>query len=346
MTACLLACLLSGCFLLPQEAAPPELPLVTAYSGAEYVTATVNRGDVELYANVSLTYYPTKREDAKFTVADRSYGVIFVSVGDEVHAGDLLAELDSTAEQAALEQTGQKLERLRIQLEAAKTELALALEEEALRGGSSHVTSDARQADITYYEACIAIQEDCLAQQQAELEQLRLYAPIDGTVTYVKKLDERSKSSKNDVVVTIADGTSSVFTGLTDAYSCFTDGKSFTVTTGASVYECEARNPSAFGLNAKVDANGRRTVVLEIMAGQQPPSGGNTRGEVKLLLEKREDVLILPSYAIFTVGERSYVYFEDETGFKTAREVQTGLDNGSWVEITGGIGEGEQIIVG
>ena len=45
-SALLLAFLLSGCFLLPKEADPPELPLVTPYSGAEYSTAVVTRGDL------------------------------------------------------------------------------------------------------------------------------------------------------------------------------------------------------------------------------------------------------------------------------------------------------------
>ena len=342
----LMAGLLSGCFLLPQEAAPPELPLVTAYSGAEYSTATVQRGDLEQYAKVSLTYYPTRREDVKFEVADRSYGVIHVSVGDDVKEGDLLAELDAAAETAAIAQTEEQLQRLNIQLDAARTELWLAQEEERLRGNVSHVTSDARRADISYYEACIEIQEDRLATQTAELEKLRIYAPIDGTVTYVKTLDEKSRSGKMDTVVTISDSTSSVFTAVTDAYAMFQSGSECTVTTSTAEYVCIARDPQDFGLNAETDASGRRTVVLEIAPGQQAPGGSSVRGEVSLLLEKREDVLMLPSHAVFTVGDRSYVYREDETGFKTAWEVQTGLDNGSMVEITAGLGEGEQIIVG
>ena len=44
--ALLMAALLSGCFLLPKEADPPELPLVTPFSGAEYTTAVVTRGDL------------------------------------------------------------------------------------------------------------------------------------------------------------------------------------------------------------------------------------------------------------------------------------------------------------
>ena len=346
LTACLLACLLSGCFLLPQEASVPELPLVTPFSGADYVTANVTRGDLELYAKVTLTYYPTRREDLKFGVPDRSYGVVYASAGEAVQAGELVAELDSTAEAEALRQTEQELQRLYIQLESARTALALAQEEEALTGDRSHVTSEARQADITYYLACIDIQERQRAEQRAELEQLRLYAPIDGTVTYAKTVAEGSRSSRTETVVSIADSTSSVFTGMTENWALFPAGAEYTVTTSTAEYFCIARDPADFGLSEEPDSGGRRIVVLEITEGQQAPAGSSVKGEVQLLLEKREDVLLLPSRAIFTVGEKSYVYHEDETGFKTAHEVECGLNNGSWVEITGGLGEGEEIIVG
>ena len=346
LLACLLACLLSGCFLLPQEASVPELPLVTPFSGADYVTAAVTRGDVELYAKVTLTYYPTLREDLKFDIPDRSYGVVYAAAGDPVQAGDLVAELDSAAETAALQQTEQQLERLYIQLESAETALRLAQEEERLRGDGNHVTSEARQADISYYRACIEIQERQRSEQQAELEQLRLYAPISGTVTYAKTVDERSRSSRTETVVSIADSASSVFTGVTEHWGLFTEGAEFTVVTSSAEYFCIARDPAEFGMSTALDSGGRRTVVLEIADGQQPPAGSSVKGEVQLLLEKRENVLLLPSRAIFTVGEQSYVYHEDETGFKTAHAVECGLDNGSWVEITGGLGEGEEIIVG
>jgi hypothetical protein len=39
--ALLMSISLCGCFLLPEEAKMPELPLVTPFSGAEYTTAYV-----------------------------------------------------------------------------------------------------------------------------------------------------------------------------------------------------------------------------------------------------------------------------------------------------------------
>ena len=161
-----LAAALSGCFLLPKEATMPELPLVTPYAGAEYRTVEVTRGDVTLETKLVFAYNPTRKEDLQFAEAGRSYGAIYVTVGDEVKEGDLLAELDTAAEQEAIRSTELELQRLEIRLETARKALEYALEEEELRGTDSTVTSDARQADIDYYEAAIAIREKKLAEQQ------------------------------------------------------------------------------------------------------------------------------------------------------------------------------------
>ena len=61
-------------------------------------------------------------------------------------------------------------EKLNIRLDTARSALELALEEEQLQGSYSTVVSDARRADISYYEASIAIQEQKLEEQRAEAE--------------------------------------------------------------------------------------------------------------------------------------------------------------------------------
>lgn len=344
ISALLLSGLLSGCFLLPREAEAPELPLVTPYAGADYATAEVVRGDLVSVSRVSFTYSPTRKEDLRFSVADRAYGVIYVSVGDEVTEGQLLAELDTAAETAAIRETENALERLRIQLQNAYRELNIALEEEALLGGGSTVTSDARRSDISYYQSSIDIYEKRLEEQQTGLEALRLYAPFDGTVTYVKTVDRMSRSGKADTVVSVTDAASAVFTARTADYALFPVGETFTVTAGEEEYLCVSRDPADFGFSTELMAGGQKNVCLELLEANVPE--GSVRGETTIVLETRENVNMVVSRAVFTVGERSYVYHEDETGLKTAQEVTCGLDNGSYVEIIDGLEEGDYVIIG
>ncbi len=340
--ALLLALLLSGCFLLPREADPPELPLVTPFSGAEYKTVVVTRGDLVSAAKVSFTFSPTRREDLRFGVLGRSYGAIYVTVGSQVQAGQLLAELENSAEQAAIHETETELEKLSIHLETARKALEIAEEEEQLQRSGSTVVSDARRADISYYEASIAIQEQKLAEQRAELEALRLYAPIDGTVTYVKVIDQNTRSGKSDTVVTVTDTATGVFTALTEWWALFPEGEQFVVETDAGSFLCVARDPASFGFSSE-EKGGLKNVCLEIRDEQIPQS--SLRGTVQIEMDVRENVLMLPTRAVFTVGEKYYVYYEDATGLKSAVEIGCGLTDGSYIEVTDGLEEGDHVIV-
>jgi RND family efflux transporter MFP subunit len=339
---CLLG--LSGCFLLPAEPEVPELPLVTPYSGAEYVTAQVTRGDLTLVQTINCTFSATRKQDLKFTVADRPYGEILVVVGQEVKAGDLIAELESAEVKNRLKQVADEVTRLELQQACAEKELALALEQEKLRKSDNTAASDARAADLEYYQASLEIKRKKLDELASELESLRLYAGIDGTVSYVKNLKDGEMSSRADLIATITDTSSSVFTASTDAYEWLPVGTEVSVKSGDTEYPCRVVSAASRGLEDKVDNRGNRTIYLEII-GPETPTGDSTKGTVELLLDSREDVLILPKRAVFTVGDQYYVYYEDENGLKTAKGVSCGLEAGWYIEVTGGLSEGDTVIL-
>jgi len=67
---------------------------------------------------------------------------------------------------------------------------------------------------------------------------------------------------------------------------------------------------------------------------------------VSIVIEGVEDALLIPSDALTQTSTASYVYtgIDSETGELTGmREVTTGLNNGDYVEITGGLSEGESV---
>ncbi len=94
-------------------------------------TAKVRTGDLILYANG--TGYVVPAAEASFGF--RSSGQVValsVAVGDTVMAGDLLAELDNTAEQVKLRQAERALAEMTTPLAIANAEQELALAENAL----------------------------------------------------------------------------------------------------------------------------------------------------------------------------------------------------------------------
>lgn len=336
---------LSGCFLLPKEAQVPSLPLVTPYSGAEYLTAKVTKGDLVLSQTVNLSYSATRREDLKFGVADRKFGTILVSTGDRVVEGQLVAELEADSLKEAIASTEEEIRKLEIQLDTAEKALAIARESEELRGGKSDAVSKAREADIAYYNASLEIRRLKLSEQQEELESLRLYAGINGIVTYVKTVKEGDVSSKADLIVTITDTDSSLFKGLTTEYKQFKAGTEMDVVSGTEEYPCRVVSAAELGVENKTNEQGQKNVFLQII-GPELPSGDNIRGKVELTLDSRTGVLYVPKGAIFTVGGQAYVYYEDEDGLKNAKPVKTGLTAGRFTEITEGLSEGDSVIVG
>ena len=111
---------LSGCFLLPKEVEAPELPLVTPYSGEEYITAQVSRGDLKLVREINFTYQATRTEKLKFNIGGKGFGAVDVSVGDRVKAGDLVAWLDISSILDSLDEVEAEIAKLNIKLEEAE----------------------------------------------------------------------------------------------------------------------------------------------------------------------------------------------------------------------------------
>jgi RND family efflux transporter MFP subunit len=66
---------------------------------------------------------------------------------------------------------------------------------------------------------------------------------------------------------------------------------------------------------------------------------------VNLPVEQRQNVLLVPYAAITTQGGRSYVKVVSSTGTIEQRQIQTGITNYTYTEVTKGLSEGEKIVV-
>lgn len=65
-------------------------------------------------------------------------------------------------------------------------------------------------------------------------------------------------------------------------------------------------------------------------------------GTAAVILSEKDNVLTLPASAISTDGSRSFVYVKSGDKY-IEKDVQTGIENGGVVEITGGVSEGEHV---
>jgi len=71
----------------------------------------------------------------------------------------------------------------------------------------------------------------------------------------------------------------------------------------------------------------------------------NATGVITLELDRREDVLYVPSSAIKTANGKPIVYVLDDNGIKTLKEVVTGFSANNKTEIVSGLEPGDQVII-
>jgi len=94
LALCLSSLLLGGCSFLPTEDEILQPPLMKPQT-IEYRTERVVRGDLIQELNLSGTFIATSRKSLSFEAQGGRLKSIRVSAGQEVAAGELIAELDS-----------------------------------------------------------------------------------------------------------------------------------------------------------------------------------------------------------------------------------------------------------
>jgi RND family efflux transporter MFP subunit len=94
----------------------------------------------------------------------------------------------------------------------------------------------------------------------------------------------------------------------------------------------------------QIDARTKAYPVTLEIANEGMELKGGMYGEVKLTVDSREDVLVIPAYAVLDYAQKKVVYVV-ENGKAVMREVETGLTIGNETEILSGLAVGETIIV-
>ena len=70
----------------------------------------------------------------------------------------------------------------------------------------------------------------------------------------------------------------------------------------------------------------------------------NTKGEIHMVLEEKEDVIFLPNECIYKADDKFYVYVLDEQNMQTASWIEIGLVGDTYTEILSGLNEGDMVI--
>lgn len=346
MTICLL---LGGCGVFPQEESYQSAPTIPPYEHEEWKFAYVHRGDMILTQSVICTYVPVQSETLSFSVSGLLYDEIFVSAGDSVEKGQLLAQLDVSAITQEIEKCRLQLEKLELQMEALEENRVLELQRQALLMADEAAI---KQINDRYDLQKLALQDEKdiarmkLAECNARMEERQLRAQIDGTVTYVRNIKPGDRSQTGERVIVIEDSTSSIFQAETKYWSAVVPGQEYVITVLSEDYEAVAVSEAELGIpEAEKKENFPATVYFKLKDNTLRLEDGD-RGMLELTIDTREDVLMIPETAVTKTNGKTIVYYQDENDLKVYKTVEIGLTADGMTEIVSGLAEGECVIAG
>jgi multidrug efflux system membrane fusion protein len=269
--------------------------------------------------------------------------------GQEVHQGDLLAEIDPRPFQIALQQARAMLARDHAQLALARLNLSRNLE---LRNEKLIAQQDLDQqaATVAQLEAVVQADQSQINSAQLQLQYARITSPLNGR-TGIRLVDAGNIIHANDpnglVVITQLDPIAILATLPEDDLPAISEQM--------SQHSLEAE---AFSRDGKVNLGTGRVALVD---NQINPGAGtiklktifsNPKGnfwpnqfvKVRIRLTTRKDALIVPASVVQRgpAGSFAYVIKPDQT--VEPRPIQVGLTQGDTALIEKGLQAGEQVV--
>ncbi|MDY2938965.1 MAG: hypothetical protein SOT28_11795 [Fusicatenibacter sp.] len=326
-------------------------PNIPVYQEMAYNTALCQRMKICDTRTIRFTYHAAKEETLYYEEEDLHYSAFFVSPGSVVQKGDLLCCLDLENYPDLLSEAMSALEDLSEEQSFLDRQLQLSLRRQAITGTGS--TKRERQAaeeaiKLRYeqqkreLEDELHILEERIAAYQSIIQKRQLYAPFDGTVTYVYSPGASDLSKKNQRIVTVTDDSEMLFTAKTEYHSCFQPETEYLLNIAGEDRIATTVFPESESVSESETDIG--TVSLSLKVPDYDLEDG-TFGTVQLSLEEKEGVLGIPKKALSLINGRTVVYLLGEDGFRTYREVETGIESSSHVEIISGLNEGDEVLL-
>ena len=299
---------------------------------------------------------------------------IYVDEGEKVHRGQLVLQIDDERYRTAVEQREAAVRMQQIAIERQQTQLenlrrqwdrTSQLRE---RGLIDEDSFDTATNNLEVAEIDLRSSQEQLRQAQAQLDQAeddlrktQAFSPIDGTVTSLDiEVGETAISSSTNVpgssLMTIAD-TSTI---LTEVNVDEADIASIRVGQKAEIFAIAFPDDPVEGViesiavSAKV-AEGEQGRSFEVKIritdtrGIELRPGMSCRTEI--FTDLRDGVLAVPIQAIvveedLSENETTYYAFKRDGDEVQRVEVEIGISDDTYQEITGGLSEGDEIVIG
>lgn len=341
--------------------------IYSVFSGGEtesYRTQTVTRGDIEQTVTALGALQPKNDVNVGAQVSGQLKDV-HVEIGDDVKAGELLAEIDAKIYETEVQAARARLTDLESQLAGRRAELVLAERQYARNRELARIDAvsrnelDTSETQVQTLKAAIGSITAQIAQQRSTVEggetnlgYTRIYAPMDGTVVAQPAVKGQTLNATQTAptILQIADlSTMTVRAQVAEADI----GK---LTVGMPVYFTTLGHPDrrrestirqilptpevlndVVLYNVLVDIDNADRLLMSEMTAQ-----------VFFLLGEARDVPLVPVAALRPTREGPHIH---EVTVLTAkglelRRVETGIASRVAAEVVSGLEPGDEVILG
>lgn len=356
--------LVSACGLLftgcgsEQSEEQDDLIILEQYQAtADFSLAEATVGDVVKIKKVRCDYEQLESLDMSFAVDGKEIKKVYVTAGDSVKKGQLLAELNIGDVDGKIRELEYKIAKNNMLLthldENENNEISAKWanylyqsshseeKEEALKESVAKLQQQTEYKREDYRDA-IAMDTLELDSIKAEIAKCYLYAGMDGTVSFVKANMEGTLSEDDYPVISIIAGAEGIFVVEDTEYaSYFTEGMEVDMNIisgiGAGNYVVVPYKMEEWNEERLLFTFAEDTDISTIKMG--------AIGSLKIVTGMREQVLNVPSKAVHMAEDKEYVYVIGEGNVREVRWVETGLYGDNTVEIISGLSEGEKVIL-
>ena len=270
--------------------------------------------------------------------------------GQQVKAGDLLAEIDPSQFRVALAQAQGQLAKDRATLANAQRDLA-----RYQQLGKTNLVSrqelDAQQALVSETAGTIKADEASVASAQLQLDWSRITAPIDGRVG-LKQVDIGNQISSGDttgiVVLTQTHPIDLVFTlpesDIATVVQAQKAGRSLTVEAWDRTNKQKLSTGALLSFDNQIDATTGTIKLKARFENQDDALFPNQFVNARMLVSTEENAVVIPTAALQMGNEGNFVWVLNDKNQVSKHTVTTGIQDSEKVVISAGLSVGDRVV--
>ena len=321
----------SACSILPKEEDVLAPPIVEAPK-IVYDELEVKKSNIQIVINDNATFQSSNLENDFFKYNVGYLKNINVKVGDKVKAGDLLGQLETEDLLTDLEKKQITLQMDQLTYDKIKNQINDATDNKA----KSDLNNQLQQQSLK-----LKLDNLDISGVQKQINRSKLISSISGQVIFVDEINPGDRITTYKTVVTIADPSRLNLQYSGDKMDKFDLGVAVKVKVDGKDYTGKVvMNPRNYPADTSEDK--KKVVIIKLDSIPSIATIGTT-ADISLLLQSKDNVIVLPRGAIHNFEGRNYVEMLDK-GLRTERNVELGIQNATSVEIIKGLSEGEKIL--